>query len=162
MFWLLTASMGLFTECQLHSTNVTQSRSSDKRAGTNSTHDGKWRTILLFSILLWHAILLVSVARWPRHIFKCLHWSRAWSTPSLREPDCQTYIFLYALPFRNNKMLGWDAINFFLSESMRRVCKCSSVCDSSFFFLQNDHKHLSNTNQLCMDINYTGRGTLSI
>lgn len=31
-----------------------------------------------------------------------------------------------------------------------------------FFFRQNDHKHLSNTNLLCMDINYTGRGTLSI
>lgn len=118
---------------QLHLTNARQNVSSDKRAGTNSTHDGKWRTV---SIFLWHAILLVTVARWPRHIFKCLHWSHAWSTPSLREPDCQTYIFLYALPFRNNKMLGWDAINFFFPlleyAAYLQVQQC--VCVIFFFF----------------------------
>ncbi len=61
------------------------------------------------------------------------------------------------------KCLGGNAINFFLSESMRHVRKCTSMCERFFlYFCQNVHKHLSNTNLLCMDINYTGRGTLSI
>lgn len=63
-------------------------------------------------------------------------------------------------------MLGWDAINFF---PPREHAACSQVQQRVrffsflfFFFRQDDHKHLSNTNLLCMDINYTGRGTLSI
>lgn len=107
---------------------------------------GRWSTPP-FSVFLWHAILLVIVAWWPKHIFKCLPWSRAWSTPSLREPDCQTYIFLYTLPFRNNKMLGWDAISFFPPSlcGVRLQAK-------PFFFLLRTIANIFQTLTLCVRI----------
>lgn len=157
--------MGLFTDCQLHSANVSQSGSSDKCATAPMTaNEGTYYSFLYscdiqYYWFRWHDGQGISSNVCTGVLpDQPLHY---------KSQTAKLIFFLYALPFRNNKMLGWDAINFFFP--LREYAACSQVqqvqiffFSFSFFFHQNYHKHLSNTNLLCMYINYTGRGTLSI
>lgn len=132
MFRLLTASMGLFKECQLHSTNVTQSGSSDKRAGTNSTtaNEGPYYYFLYSRDMLYYWF------RWHdgQSISSNVCTGAVPDQPLHYESQTAKLIFFY-MPCLSEiiKCLGGNAINFFLSESMRHVRKCTSMCNSSFF-----------------------------
>lgn len=59
-------------------------------------------------------------------------------------------------------MLGWDAINFFPPSLCGVRLQAKRRARATLFSPQDDRKRLSNANSLCTDINYTGRGTLSI